>query len=131
MYLRDAIKESARRASALALVAVLFLSVWICLIAGGVAMMRPALGLGGAFFVMAAILAATAVFVVWIGRLSTSSSRRAGIEAREARLAAAAASAVLSGLSNRKTLKFALIATSAIAAGVALLLSGQDAPDKH
>lgn len=120
-----------RRAVGLFLLAVVCLTAWICLIAGCIALIGPALGLGGAFLVIAAVLAATAVLLVIIGRLSASSSpERAKIEAGDARFIKVAASAVMSGLNNKKTLQLALIATSAIAAGVALLLSGKDAQDE-
>lgn len=130
MFMRDALQAQARRAIGLALVSILCLSSWICLIAGCIAIMSPALGWGGAFLVMAAVLAAAALLVVVISRLSAKSPKKPEIEAGEARLIAAAANAALSSLQNKKTLRLALIATSAIAAALALVLSGGDAQDK-
>jgi len=127
MFMRDAMQSQVRRAIGLALISILCLSVWICLIAGCIALMGPALGLGGAFLVMAAVLAATALLVVVISRLSATSPKKPEIEAGEARLIAAAANAVLSGLQKKKTLRLALVATSAITAALALVLSGGDA----
>lgn len=130
MLLRDAMQTRMRRAVGLALIVILCLSTWICLIAGCITLMGPALGFGEAFLVMAAFLAATAFVAVLISRLSAKSfPERLRIETREARLIAAAGSAVLSVLNNKRRLRLALIATSAIAAGLVLLLSGGDVKD--
>lgn len=131
MNLRNAIRAPARRAAALAFIAILCLSAWVCLIAGSITVLGPVLGLGGAFLVMAAILSGLALLSVLIQRLSVSSPPEpAGIDQSDARLIAAMAKASLSSLRNKKTLKLTLIATSAIAAGLAILLSGQDAQKK-
>ncbi|MGJ8561793.1 MAG: hypothetical protein ACSHX3_16305 [Litorimonas sp.] len=116
---------------ALASIAILCLSAWVCLIAGSIAILGRALGLGGAFLAMAAILSGLAFFSVLIQRLSVlSSPEQAGIERSDARLIAAMTKVGLSGLRNKKALKLMLIATSVIAAGLALLLSDQDAQKK-
>lgn len=121
-----------RKAAVYAGVGILCLTAWVCLVAAGIVLMRPALGTGVALLVMAGVLVTAAVFVVVIGRLLAPSleSRHARDQAQDATLAAVVTRAIVSGLNDKKKLGLTLAAASVMSAAVAFLLFGQDADGK-
>ena len=132
MLPRDRIAAGARRAALAVVIGILALTCWACLIAGIVIMASPALGLGGAFLVIAGALAATALLIGLVLRLAVASeNQRSKSSDPLAGLALGVLKGGVAGLSDRQTLRLALLAAAAISAGIALLLPRQKSEDQE
>lgn len=110
------------------LIGVLGATGWVCLIGGLVALLRPVLGLGWGFLVVAAVLLAVALLAGLVLRLSRPPAPLHGQDMPEppadlpARLASTAVTGVMDGLSDRRSLRPALLAAAIVSAGLALIL---------
>lgn len=128
----DRIAAGARRAALAVVIGILGLSSWACLIVGIVIMASPALGMGGAFLVMAGALAATALLIGLVLRLAVVSQRQRSKPFDPlARIALSVLKGGVAGVSDRQNLRLALLAAAAISAGIALLLPRQKTEDQE
>ena len=124
---RDAMSKAAGAAVLGAVVLLLVLTAWSCLVAGSVVLLRPLVGLGGALLVIVAL-------ILLVARLAGGAAppRSASGSSELARSVMASVVGAVSSRSGRVPVRVVLIGVALLSAALAiyLLSDGRSEPDE-
>ena len=124
---RDAMSKAAGAAVLGAVVLLLVLTAWSCLVAGSVVLLRPLVGLGGALLVIVAL-------ILLVARLAGGAAppRSASGSSELARSVMASVVGAVSSRSGRVPVRVVLIGVALLSAALAVYLpsDGRSEPDE-
>ena len=131
---RDAISKAAGAAVLGAVVLLLVLTAWSCLVAGSVVLLRPLVGLGGALLIVAGAALVIVALILLVARLAGGAAppRSASGSSELARSVMASVVGAVSSRSGRVPVRVVLIGVALLSAALAIYLpsDGRSEPDE-